>query len=143
MTAAGFLDVICVFFGVANHLLRLCTNQSDVTDDFETAACFELGQTYRLVYRQPSTPDQNTGISLTKDGSHYAWVREASRPLVEDVLQAGKLVFCRPERYGKRWKKMDWRLGIEREWQEGNAFFWQDNDGTISPEDADHPSRNR
>lgn len=132
-----------MFFGVENHILGLYTDQSDVTDDFETAACFELGQTYFLEYRQPSTPGLNPGISLIQGGSYYAWIREASRPLVEDVLQAGKPVFCRPERYGKRWKKMDWRLGIERQWQEGNAFFWQDDEVMISLDVGNHTSCNR
>ncbi|KAH6975555.1 hypothetical protein EDB80DRAFT_733957 [Ilyonectria destructans] len=125
MTAAGFLDIIYV------------------TDDFETAACFEFGQTYFLEYRKLSTPGLNPGISLTQGGSHYAWIREASRPLVEDVLQAGKLVFCRPECYGKRWKKMDWRLGIERQWQDGIVFFWQDNEVMISSDVDNHTSCNR
>ncbi|KAG7416553.1 hypothetical protein Forpi1262_v016757 [Fusarium oxysporum f. sp. raphani] len=39
---------------------------TDVTDDFENDACFEVGQTYRLEYRLPSSPGQEEGISLQK-----------------------------------------------------------------------------
>ncbi|KAH6959782.1 hypothetical protein BKA56DRAFT_601232 [Ilyonectria sp. MPI-CAGE-AT-0026] len=122
MTAAGFIDIIYV------------------TDDFAHAACFEVGQTYRLEYRQPSSPGRKTGISLTKERLHYGWVRERSRKPVDDVLQAGLVVLCKLERCGKRWSKMDWRLGIEREWQEGTAFFWQEDDIIDTCEAADSSS---
>jgi hypothetical protein len=105
MTATGFLEVICVLCVLMTYL-RLCGDQSDVTDDYETAACFELGRIHTLEHRLPSTPDAKTDILFTTDGSHHGWVREASRPLVEDVIQAGKVVICRPESYGiggRRW----------------------------------------
>ncbi|EXK76339.1 hypothetical protein FOQG_18916 [Fusarium oxysporum f. sp. raphani 54005] len=95
-----------------------------VTEGFDDDECFAIGQTYRLVYRLPSSPGQEEGISLTKNDTHYVWVRIRSRQLVDDVLKKGKWCFCKPERRGKRWKKFDQRLGRYREWQEGEAFFW-------------------
>jgi hypothetical protein len=35
---------------------------------------------------------------------------------------------------------MDWRLRKEREWQEGIAFFWQDNKVNKTSEGADSSS---
>jgi hypothetical protein len=95
-----------------------------VTEDFANAARFEVGQTYRLTYRDPSSPGVKTGISLTKEGIHHGWLREASRRGFDDVLEAGKVVLCKFEGRGRRWKKWDLRLGVEREWQEGSAFYW-------------------
>ena len=69
--------------------------QIDVTHDFERAEPFKIGQTYRLEYRQPSSPGQNTGISLAKEGYHYGWVRVRSSQPVDDVLSRGKVCFCK------------------------------------------------
>ncbi|KAG7404299.1 hypothetical protein Forpe1208_v003497 [Fusarium oxysporum f. sp. rapae] len=97
-----------------------------VTEDYDNDECFEVGQTYRLVYRLPSSPGQEEGISLTKNDIHHGWVRIRSRQLVDDVLKKGNWCFCKPERRGKMWNKFDQRLGRYREWQEGEAFFWVD-----------------
>ncbi|KAJ9419697.1 hypothetical protein QL093DRAFT_2371773 [Fusarium oxysporum] len=94
-----------------------------VTDDFENDACFEVGQTYRLEYRLPSSPGQEEGISLTKEGSYYGWVRTRSRKVIDDVLQQGNRCFCKPEHKVKRWNKYDPLTGLYRAWQEGEAFF--------------------
>jgi hypothetical protein len=34
------------------------------------------------------------------------------------------VVLCKVESRGRRWKKWDFRLEVEREWQEGIAFYW-------------------
>jgi hypothetical protein len=72
------------------HFLTTLTKYTDVTEDFDDDECFEIGQTYRLVYRLPSSPGQEEGISLTKNDTHYGWVRIRSRQLVGDVLKKGK-----------------------------------------------------
>lgn len=36
--------------------------------------------------------------------------------------------FYKPERKGKRWNKYNARRELYREWQEGEAFFWVDDE---------------
>jgi len=97
-----------------------------VTDDFEQSDCFELGQEYRIIMREPSSPGIPTGLSLDQEGTHFAWVRDSCRDLMEDAVKEGKPVICMPVEYGKRWRKKDQRLGKYREWREGKAVCWVD-----------------
>ena len=92
-----------------------------MTYDFANAACFEVGQTYRLTYRDPSSLGVKTVISLINEGIYHAWLREGSRRGFDDVLEAGKEVLCSVESRGRRWKKWDFRLGVEREWCDGRG----------------------
>ncbi|KAL7802905.1 hypothetical protein V8C43DRAFT_301025 [Trichoderma afarasin] len=98
MTSAGFIDIVYV------------------TDDFDASSCFQVGQTYVLEYRDPSSPGIKTGISLAKEGIHYGWVKEKSREGVDRVLQGKKTYLCRVKARGKRWQRYDNRLGVNREW---------------------------
>jgi hypothetical protein len=41
-------------------------------------------------------------------------------------VASGDRVLCRIESRGKRWVRWDARLGLDREWQEGIAFYWVD-----------------
>ncbi|KAG6075047.1 hypothetical protein E4U15_005835 [Claviceps sp. LM218 group G6] len=132
MATEGLIDIVCEFFSAlelwsGDWSLRH-HDSLDVTDDFDDAACFDVGDVYRLEYRKPSSPGVATGISLVSDDMHFGWVRERSRVEVEDFLIAGKTVFGRIRWFGKRWRKYDGRLRCEREWQEGVAFYWVEND---------------
>lgn len=130
VTSMGFLDVVCKFvtclWCVGTVWLKLM--DAVVTDDFTDSECFEVGQSYELCFREPTSPGVPTGISLSLNGCHLGWVKQSSRPAVEDILKQNVTVSCRVESRGKRWRRFDDRLGLYRQWQEGEALFWADLD---------------
>ena len=98
----------------------------DVTHDFDDSECFATGNEYAIVFRDPSSPGVLTGLSLHQNEQHSGWVKDRSRGVVEDFVKEEKEVKCRVLALGKRWKKTDFRLGVELEWREGKAMAWVD-----------------
>lgn len=92
-----------------------------MTDDFDDSECFSKGENYRIVKRLPSTPGWAVGLSLSQDGTHFGWVKEKDRFLMEGYIDLGRVVECTIVERGKRWRKWDNRLSVTRQWQEGIA----------------------
>jgi hypothetical protein len=69
----------------------------------------------------PSSPGITRGLALGRNGTHYGWVKDHSRVPIEAHVLAGWRVECTITSRGKRWEKYDYRLEIDREWQEGLA----------------------
>ena len=92
-----------------------------MTDDFDDSECFQVGLTYRIVPRVPSSPGIPRGLALDRNGTHFGWVKDHSRVPIEAHVLAGRRVECTVTSRGKRWEKYDYRLEIDREWQEGLA----------------------
>ncbi|KAG6100065.1 hypothetical protein E4U31_004154 [Claviceps sp. LM219 group G6] len=96
-----------------------------VTHDYELAACFVVGGLYRVLPRMPSSPNQPEGLALyDPDGRHRGWIRRRDRSQIDEALTQAAYVYCRVERRGKRWTKLDSRLNTFREWQEGVVEWW-------------------
>ena len=93
-----------------------------VSHDFDRSECFQVGQTYRIEPRTPSSPGVPQGLSLTRDAVHFGWIRERSRRLIAPLLTGGRTVQLTVTARGKRWSKWDNRLAVEREWQEGIGY---------------------
>jgi hypothetical protein len=72
----------------------------------------------------PLSPSIPVGLSLDRDGTHFSCVRDGCRAIIEQYVKAGKDVRCFVMDLGRRWVKLDSRLGIYRMWQEGTAICW-------------------
>ncbi|OIW26843.1 hypothetical protein CONLIGDRAFT_683794 [Coniochaeta ligniaria NRRL 30616] len=92
-----------------------------VTDDFADSECFSKGETYTIVKRLPSSPGWPVGLSLSQEGTHFGWVKERDRFLMEAYIDLGRVVECTIVERGKRWRHWDTRLSVNRQWQEGIA----------------------
>jgi hypothetical protein len=77
-----------------------------------------VGETYRIVPRYPSSPKVRRGLSLDRNGTHFAWVKDESRALIEAHVLAGSRVECTVVERGERWeafqygKWKEWTLGV-------------------------------
>ncbi|KAK1829564.1 hypothetical protein QBC39DRAFT_356424 [Podospora conica] len=73
-----------------------------VTADFPDSECFAPFEKYRITPRLPSSPGVPLGLSLARDSTHFGWVREHSRGVVEQAVKDGKAVMYVVLDLGKR-----------------------------------------
>lgn len=105
---------------------------TDVTHDYEDARIFTVNSIYDLCYREPSSPNVPTGISLDRDGVHRGWLKNGFRHLVEPYMGKKHIAIkCQVEKLGKRWTSLDTRLEVNRNYREASAVCWliEDEDG--------------
>jgi hypothetical protein len=87
-----------------------------------------------LRHRKPSSPSVPTGISLDINGLHYGWVRDHCKTPIERCIENGQLVVCQVTQLGRRYTRIDRRLGAVREWRFATAICYIE-DLTLHPSD--------
>ena len=119
--------IVCESHLQAGYRVEFYSPEAVATHDFDDAICFELGDKYRIQYRKPTDPEARgieLGISLVdSEGRHRGWVKEESREELDKLLVAGHTnLVATVAKIGRRWTKMDEKLGKERRFRVGQAI---------------------